>query len=105
MRVFEQYVKAKGREEFLVPQVIVRGYEVDFELRHPTRTRIDGKRVAIEIDGAIYHWDTVKDRIRQTHIENEGWVFYRIGDDDIASVGQMYTVVIDLLRMFTENTE
>jgi very-short-patch-repair endonuclease len=67
----------------LVAQYGVSGYRIDFAAAHP---REPGRMVlAIEADGASYHSAESardRDRIRQQHLENLGWTFYRIWSTD-----------------------
>jgi very-short-patch-repair endonuclease/DNA polymerase III delta prime subunit len=67
----------------LVAQYGVSGYRIDFAAAHP---RDAGRMVlAIEADGASYHSAESardRDRIRQQHLQNLGWTFYRIWSTD-----------------------
>lgn len=54
----------------LLPQFPVKKYFLDFG--DPVR------KIAIEVDSKEFHTDKNKDEIRQTEIEKEGWIFYRI---------------------------
>lgn len=58
----------------MYPQYPVAGYFVDFG--NPVA------RVAIECDGKAWHEDKAKDAERQTEIEDNGWVVYRISGAD-----------------------
>ena len=61
----------------------VAGYWIDFAAKHPVRR---GEMVlAIEADGATYHSSATarqRDRLRQSHLENLGWHFWRIWSTD-----------------------
>jgi very-short-patch-repair endonuclease len=67
----------------LVPQYGCSGYRIDFAVKHPAQP---GRMVlAIECDGAAYHSSQSardRDRLRQEHLENLGWVFHRIWSQD-----------------------
>lgn len=58
----------------MYPQFPVLGFFVDFG--NPVA------KVAIECDGAAFHQDALKDSARQSAIEAEGWVVYRITGRD-----------------------
>lgn len=67
----------------LDPQFGVGSYRLDFAVRHPEHP---GAHVlAIEADGASYHSGHTareRDRLRQTLLEQRGWVFHRIWSTD-----------------------
>jgi very-short-patch-repair endonuclease len=67
----------------VIPQYGVGGYRIDFAARHP---RLPGRMVlAIEADGASYHSARnarERDRLRQQHLEGQGWRFHRIWSTD-----------------------
>lgn len=67
----------------LDPQFGVGSYRLDFAVRHP---KYPGAHVlAIEADGASYHSGHTareRDRLRQSLLEQRGWVFHRIWSTD-----------------------
>jgi very-short-patch-repair endonuclease len=67
----------------LVPQWGTSSYRLDFAVKDP---RTPGAFcLAIECDGATYHSAQTardRDRIRQTHLEDQGWRFHRIWSTD-----------------------
>jgi very-short-patch-repair endonuclease len=72
---------AKGLK--LVPQYGTSSYRLDFAVADP---RAPGSYcLAIECDGATYHSAQTardRDRIRQTHLEAQGWKFHHIWSTD-----------------------
>jgi hypothetical protein len=69
-------IRAEGA--VLYPQFPVAGRFVDYG--NPAA------RVAIECDGAQWHQDADKDRLRQAAIEREGWAVYRLTGRECAAV-------------------
>lgn len=67
----------------LDPQFGVGSYRLDFAVRHP---KYPGAHVlAIEADGASYHSGHTareRDRLRQSLLEQRGWIFHRIWSTD-----------------------
>jgi very-short-patch-repair endonuclease len=61
-------------------QVPADNYRLDFVVRGK-----DGKKLAIEADGATYHTDQNADEERQKELENKGWDFARIKSGDFFS--------------------
>ena len=62
----------------VTPQYGVSGYRIDFACAHPYEP---GRMVlAIEADGRIHDWPTIRerDRLRQQVLESKGWRFHRI---------------------------
>jgi len=64
-------------------QVGCSGYRIDLAVRHP---QYNGRfAIGIECDGAMYHSARTareRDRLRQTVLENMGWVIYRVWSTD-----------------------
>ena len=67
----------------VVTQVGCSGFRIDMAVKHPT---ITGKfAIGIECDGATYHSSRTareRDRLRQSVLEDMGWVIYRIWSTD-----------------------
>lgn len=64
-------------------QVGVGSYRIDFAIKHPERS--DHYVLAVEADGASYHSGHTareRDRLRQSLLEQRGWVFQRIWSTD-----------------------
>lgn len=64
-------------------QVGVGSYRIDFAIKHPTKS--DHYVLAVEADGASYHSGHTareRDRLRQSLLEQRGWVFQRIWSTD-----------------------
>jgi very-short-patch-repair endonuclease len=75
--IYERLIEAGIPPEDIYPQYGVASYRLDFAIRCPQ----GNLALAIEADGASYHSsDTarLRDRLRQEHLENLGWTFYRI---------------------------
>ena len=76
-----QALSAKGLK--LIPQYGTSSYRLDFAVQDP---RAPGSYcLAIECDGATYHSAQTardRDRIRQTHLEAQGWTFHHIWSTD-----------------------
>jgi superfamily I DNA and/or RNA helicase/very-short-patch-repair endonuclease len=64
-------------------QVGCSGYRIDLAVRHP---RYNGRfAIGVECDGAMYHSARTareRDRLRQTILEDMGWVIYRVWSTD-----------------------
>lgn len=75
------FLSSKGYE--VVTQVGCSGFRIDMAIKHPTQK---GKfAIGIECDGATYHSSRTareRDRLRQTILEDMGWVIYRIWSTD-----------------------
>ena len=75
------FLQSKGYE--VVTQVGCSGFRIDMAVKHPTQ---NGKfAIGIECDGATYHSSRTareRDRLRQTVLEDMGWVIYRIWSTD-----------------------
>ena len=54
------------------PQVGSLGYRIDIVVEGE-----DGNRLAVELDGDVYHQDWAKDFVRQQTLERVGWHFWR----------------------------
>lgn len=64
-------------------QVGVGSYRIDFAIKHPTKS--DHYVLAVEADGASYHSGHTareRDRLRQSLLEQRGWIFQRIWSTD-----------------------
>jgi very-short-patch-repair endonuclease len=72
---------AKGLK--LIPQYGTSSYRLDFAVQDPRA--LGSYCLAIECDGATYHSAQTardRDRIRQTHLEAQGWKFHHIWSTD-----------------------
>ena len=60
-------------------QEVVGDYRLDFAVENP-----DGKKIAIEADGASYHkdWNKEADETRQKFLEEQGWEVLRVKSTD-----------------------
>lgn len=76
-----EYLTSKGYT--VQTQVGCAGYRIDMAVKHPS---INGKfAIGIECDGSSYHNSRTareRDRLRQTVLEDMGWVIYRIWSTD-----------------------
>ena len=65
-----------------VPQYGTSGYRIDFACSHPDEP--GRMALAVEADGSIHRWSTVRDRdrLRQQVLEAQGWRFYRISSTE-----------------------
>ena len=64
-------------------QVGCSGYRIDMAVKHPTYSGVFV--IGIECDGATYHSARTareRDRLRQTVLENIGWIIYRVWSTD-----------------------
>jgi very-short-patch-repair endonuclease len=64
-------------------QVGCSGYRIDMAVRHPQYN--GGFAIGVECDGAMYHSARTareRDRLRQTVLEDMGWVIYRVWSTD-----------------------
>ena len=78
--IYEQ-LHARGLQ--LEPQWGVGGYRLDFAVRDPDAPGCFV--MAIECDGATHHSSSTareRDRLRQQHLEGQGWKFHRIWSTD-----------------------
>lgn len=75
------FLQSKGYN--VVTQVGCSGFRIDMAVKHPTH---GGKfAIGIECDGATYHKSRTvreRDRLRQTVLEDMGWIIYRIWSTD-----------------------
>lgn len=75
------FLQSKGYN--VVTQVGCSGFRIDMAVKHPVLT---GRFViGIECDGATYHSSRTareRDRLRQTILEEMGWIIYRIWSTD-----------------------
>lgn len=75
------FLQSKGYN--VVTQVGCSGFRIDMAIKHP----IDSGRfvIGIECDGATYHSSRTareRDRLRQTVLEDMGWIIYRVWSTD-----------------------
>lgn len=97
--IYERLIEAGVPKTDIYPQYGVASYRLDFAVRCP-QGRL---AIAIEADGASYHSsDTarLRDRLRQQHLEELGWKFYRIWSTDYfknpeASIDQVVAAIQD----------
>jgi very-short-patch-repair endonuclease len=85
LNAFEIDVKKKLEAAGLILdcQVGVGSYRIDFAIKHPTKP--DHYVLAVEADGASYHSGHTareRDRLRQSLLEQRGWIFQRIWSTD-----------------------
>lgn len=75
------FLQSKGYN--VVTQVGCSGFRIDMAVKHPIQS---GKfAIGIECDGAMYHSSRTareRDRLRQTVLEDMGWIIYRIWSTD-----------------------
>lgn len=89
---------------------IVEGFliesHVSYEFEYPVGTRsvdyaIPIRKIAIECDGAAWHFDPVSDERKNEYLKSMGWSVIRLSEDVIRS-GTFRNLLIDFLGMQSE---